>query len=163
MPPLPAPGMPAPDLQAPAPAASAEPPAPAAAAPMASMPAPRDLADLLDHLDESFSTTLLALIDARGLTDAQVYKRANISRQLFSKIRSNPAYRPTKPTAVALGVALGLTLDELRDLLARAGFALSRSSRFDVIVEFYVARGVYDIFRINEALFAYDEQLLGSI
>lgn len=163
MPPLPAPGIPAPDLLAPAPAASAEPPAPAAAASMASMSAPRDLADLLDHLDESFSTTLLALIDARGLTDAQVYKRANISRQLFSKIRSNPAYRPTKPTAVALGVALGLTLDELRDLLARAGFALSRSSRFDVIVEFYVARGVYDIFRINEALFAYDEQLLGSI
>ena len=163
MPAPPAPGMPAPDLLAPAPAASAEPPAPAAAAPMASMSAPRDLSDLLDHLDESFSTTLLALIDARGLTDAQVYKRANISRQLFSKIRSNPAYRPTKPTAVALGVALGLTLDELRDLLARAGFALSRSSRFDVIVEFYVARGVYDIFRINEALFAYDEQLLGSI
>ena len=159
----PAPGMPAPDLLMSAPAASAEPPAPAAAAPMASMSAPSDLADLLDHLDEPFSTTLLALIDARGLTDAQVYKRANISRQLFSKIRSNPAYRPTKPTAVALGVALGLTLDELRDLLARAGFALSRSSRFDVIVEFYVARGVYDIFRINEALFAYDEQLLGSI
>ena len=127
--------------------------------------APRDkneLADLLDHLDEPFSTTLLALIDARGLTDAQVYKRANISRQLFAKIRSNPAYKPTKPTAVALGMALELTYDELQDLLARAGLTLSRSSKFDVIIEFFVMRGDYDILDVNEALFAFDQPLLGS-
>lgn len=127
--------------------------------------APRDkneLADLLDHLDEPFSTTLLALIDARGLTDAQVYKRANISRQLFAKIRSNPAYKPTKPTAVALGMALELTYDELQDLLARAGLTLSRSSKFDVIIEFFVMRGDYDIFDVNGALFAFDQPLLGS-
>ena len=96
------------------------------------------------------------------MTDAEVYKRANISRQLFSKIRSNPGYRPTKPTAVALGLALGLDYDELQGLLARAGLTLSRSSTFDVIVEYFVANGEYNIFRINEALFAYDQPLLGS-
>lgn len=120
------------------------------------------LIDLLDHLDEPFSTTLLALIDARGFTDTQVYKRANISRQLFSKIRSNPAYQPSKPTAVALGMALELTYDELQDLLARAGFTLSHSSKFDVIVEFFIMRGDYNIFDVNEALFAFDQPLLGS-
>lgn len=123
---------------------------------------PTDLAEALENLDAPFSTTLLSLIDARGLTDAEVYKRANISRQLFAKIRSNPGYRPKKPTAVALGIALGLDVDELRDLLARAGFALSHSSRFDVIVEHFVSRGCHDIFLINEALFAYDQPLLGS-
>ena len=121
-----------------------------------------DLSEAIEHLDAPFSTALLALIDARGMTDAEVYKRANISRQLFSKIRSNPGYRPTKPTAVALGLALGLDYDELQGLLARAGLTLSRSSTFDVIVEYFVANGEYNIFRINEALFAYDQPLLGS-
>lgn len=121
-----------------------------------------DLNEALDNLDAPFSTTLLALIDARGMTDAEVYKRANISRQLFSKIRSNPGYRPAKPTAVALGLALGLDYDGLQDLLARAGFTLSHSSKFDVIIEFFVERGEYDLFRINEALFTYDQPLLGS-
>lgn len=120
------------------------------------------LNDALRNLDASFSATLLALIDERGLTDAQVYKRANISRQLFSKIRSNRDYRPTKPTAVALGLALRLSMDELQQLLARAGLTLSHSSAFDVIVEFFVQGGEYDIFLINEALFAYDQPLLGS-
>lgn len=120
------------------------------------------LKDELRNLDASFSTTLLALIDERGLTDSQVYKRANISRQLFSKIRSNPGYRPTKPTAVALGLALRLDVDELQRLLAHAGLALSRSSAFDVIVEFFIKSGEYDIFLINEALFAFDQPLLGS-
>lgn len=121
-----------------------------------------ELAERLANLDASFSQTLLSLIDARGLTDAEVYHRANLSRQLFSKIRSNADYRPTKPTAVALAMALALTLPETRDLLGRAGIALSRSNQFDVIVEFYISRGVYDVLLVNEALFAYDQPLLGS-
>ena len=125
--------------------------------------APRELDDLLSNLDASFSETLLALIDERGITDAEVYHRANLSRQLFSKIRSNRAYRPTKPTAVALAVALELDPRQTQDLLSRAGLALSRSSKFDVIVRFFLERGVHDVFRINEALFAYDQPLLGSM
>ena len=125
--------------------------------------APRELDDLLSNLDASFSETLLALIDERGITDAEVYHRANLSRQLFSKIRSNRAYRPTKQTAVALAVALELDPRQTQDLLGRAGLALSRSSKFDVIVRFFLERGVHDVFRINEALFAYDQPLLGSM
>ena len=125
--------------------------------------APRELDYLLSNLDASFSETLLALIDERGMTDAEVYHRANLSRQLFSKIRSNRAYRPTKPTAVALAVALELDPRQTQDLLSRAGLALSRSSKFDVIVRFFLERGVHDVFRINEALFAYDQPLLGSM
>lgn len=135
---------------------------PVLAAPAAAALASDDLADRLAHLDASFSQALLALIDERGLTDAQVYRRANISRQLFSKIRSHADYRPTKPTAVALAMALGLTLPETQELLAHAGLTLSRSSRFDVIVEFYLSRGVHDVMTVNEALFAYDQPLLGS-
>lgn len=119
-----------------------------------------ELAGLLDSLDAPFSTTLLALIDERGMTDAQVYKRANMSRQLFSKIRSDADYRPTKKTALALAVALGLDLDETSALLARAGFALSTSSKADVIVEYFISRGNHDIFEINEALYAFDQPLL---
>ena len=133
----------------------------------ASMPAiaaepsgPRSLEDLLNSLDEPFSTTLLALIDERGMTDAQVYKRANMSRQLFSKIRSDAGYRPTKKTALALAIALGLDLGETRDLLARAGFTLTRSSKSDVIVEYFIERGDYDILKINEALYAFDQPIL---
>lgn len=125
--------------------------------------APRELDDLLSNLDASFSETLLALIDERGMTDAEVYRRANLSRQLFSKIRSNRAYRPTKPTAVALAVALELDPLQAQDLLGRAGLALSRSSKFDVIVRFFLERGIFDVLRINEALFAYDQPLLGSM
>lgn len=118
------------------------------------------LDDLLASLDASFSTTLLALIDERGMTDAQVYKRANMSRQLFSKIRSDAEYRPTKKTAVALAIALELSLDETRDLLGRAGFALTHSNKADVIVEYFIVHGNYDIFEINEALYAFDQPLL---
>ncbi len=134
-----------------------------APAPIAGDPVPPDeLAERLAHLDASFSDALLALIDERGLTDAQVYRRANLSRQLFSKIRSKPDYRPSKPTAVALALALGLTLPQTQELLAHAGLTLSRSSKFDVIVEFYLARGVHDVMAVNEALFAFDQPLLGS-
>ncbi|WP_418722687.1 macro domain-containing protein [Enorma sp.] len=124
--------------------------------------APVELDDLLEHLDAGFSETLLALIDQRGLADAEVYHRANLSRQLFSKIRSNPAYRPTKPTAVALAMALELDMPATQDLLSRAGLTLSRTSKFDVIVRFFLERGIYDIYQLNEALFAYDQPLVGS-
>lgn len=137
-------------------ACSAAAPAPAAGA------APTELEDLLEHLDVGFSGTLLALIDQRGLADAEVYHRANLSRQLFSKIRSNPAYRPTKPTAVALAMALELDVPATQDLLSRAGLTLSRTSKFDVIVRFFLERGIYDIYQLNEALFAYDQPLVGS-
>ncbi len=121
-----------------------------------------ELTDLLDNLDASFSSTVLALIDARGLTDAQVYKRANLSRQLFSKLRRDDGYRPTKQTAVALAVALELSLDETEDLLGRAGLALSASSKFDVIVTYFIEHGRYDIYALNAMLFAFDQPLLGS-
>lgn len=140
---------------------AAEPPVAPAPTPGGPVP-PDELAERLAHLDASFSEALLALIDERGLTDAQVYRRANLSRQLFSKIRSKPDYRPSKPTAMALALALGLTLPQTQELLAHAGLTLSRSSKFDVIVEFYLARGVHDVMTVNEALFAFDQPLLGS-
>lgn len=122
-----------------------------------------EIAQLVAMLDAPFSTTLLALIDARGMTDAEVYHRANISRQLFSKIRGNESYRPSKQTVVALAIALELDMSATQDLLARAGFTLSKSSKFDVIVRFFIERGIYDLFQLNEVLFAYDLPLVGSV
>ena len=129
------------------------------AAPMA---ASKGLDDLIDQLDEPFNTTLLRLIDAKGKTDAEVYKRANIDRKLFSKIRTGKGYMPGKRTILALAIALELTLDETDDLLERAGYALSHSQKFDVIVEYFIVSGKYDIFEINEVLFKYDQPLLGA-
>ena len=122
-----------------------------------------EIAQLVATLDAPFSTTLLALIDARGMTDAEVYHRANISRQLFSKIRGNESYRPSNQTVVALAIALELDMSATQDLLARAGFTLSKSSKFDVIVRFFIERSIYDLFQLNEVLFAYDLPLVGSV
>ena len=120
------------------------------------------LDDVVDRLDEPFTATLLRLIDAKGKSDVEVYKRANLDRKLFSKIRTGKGYMPSKKTAVALAVALELSLSETRDLLERAGFALSRSVVFDVIIEYFITRKRYDIFEINNVLFEYDQPLLGG-
>ena len=128
----------------------------------AHMAASKGLDDLMDELDEPFNTTLLRLIDAKGKTDAEVYKRANIDRKLFSKIRTGKGYLPSKRTILALAIALELTLEETDDLLERAGYALSHSQKFDVIVEFFIVSGKYDIFALNEVLFKYDQPLLGD-
>lgn len=137
-------------------------PLPAGSAVSQSVEKKRSLQDLLNHVDESFSTHLLRLIDDRGLKDSYVYKKANIDRKHFNKIKNNKNYKPSKETAIAFAIALELSLDETKDLLGRAGYALSHSSMFDIIIEYHISNGIYDIFEIEAVLFHFTHSTLSS-
>ena len=124
--------------------------------------ADKSLSDYMKDMDKSFAYKLFDLIDKRGMTDVECYKKANIDKKTFSKIKCHPdTYRPSKQTAVAFAIALRLNLDETQDLLASAGLTLSRSFTFDKIIRYFIQKGNYNIFEINEALFEFDQILLG--
>ena len=154
-------------------ARNAPPPAPAASAPAdrnddvfcesIAPCAPLSLEDELEMLDESFSQMVLRLIAQKGMKNAECYKKANLDKKLFSKIHNDIHYKPKKTTALALAIALELDLDQTRELLMKAGLALSRSDKFDVIVEYFIRQKKYDIFELNEVLFYYDQPLLGCV
>ena len=124
--------------------------------------APRRLEDLMKEIDETFSEALIRLIDQKGLKDPDVYKKANIDRKFFNKIKNNKNYRPSKATCVAFAIALELNLDETRDLIGKAGYALTHSSKFDIIIEYFILEQNYNSFEINEVLFAFGQPLIGA-
>ena len=124
--------------------------------------APATIERMLRELDAGFSETLLKLIDQKGKKDSEVYKKANLSKQHFSKIRNNPGYQPTKATAISLALALELDVAQTNDLIGRAGYTLTNSSKFDLIIRYFIERREFNIVTINCALFEYDQSLLGS-
>lgn len=132
------------------------------AEPVPQMKKGRRLEDIMRHMGETFSQKLLRLIDEKGYTDAQIYHKANIDRRHFSKIRNNVDYVPNKKTVMAFAIALELSLDEAKDLLKAAGFSFSDSSKFDVIISFFIENKIYDVFEINEILFLYGQPLIGE-
>ena len=119
------------------------------------------LKDYLQQMDKSFQEMLFDFIDEKGMTDVECYKKANVDKRTFSKIKSNKDYRPSKQTVIAFAISLQLDLDQTQDLLATVGFTLSRSSVFDKIIMYFILNGNYNIFEINEALFEFDQVLLG--
>ena len=120
------------------------------------------LEDMLKQADAGFTETLLKLIDVSGKKDSEIYKKALLSKQHFSKIRNNPNYKPTKPTAIALALALELDLDATKDLIGRAGYALTNSSKFDLIIRYCIENRKYNVVEINTVLYEFDQTLLGS-
>ena len=142
------------------------PSAPAKAAPK-KIPPPvcekaMSLEELFRQADAGFTQRLLELIDQSGKKDSQIYKKANLTKQHFSKIRNNPNYKPTKPTALALAIALELSLEQTNDLIGRAGFTLNNSSKFDLIIRYFIEKEIFDIVKINMTLYEFDQSLLGS-
>ena len=117
----------------------------------------RNIDNLMDQLEETFSQRLLRMIDERGMTDSEAYTKAYVDRRHFSKIRKDVNYAPNKKTVLAFTIALELSLDEAKDLLASAGFALSRSSKTDIIVAYFLQNKIYDMFEINDVLDAYGQ------
>jgi len=144
--------------------AESHPCAPVAMPMAASKAAPKALSlqEMLKQADAGFTENLLKRIDASGKKDSEVYKKANLSKQHFSKIRNNPDYKPTKATAIALALALELDLEGTKDLIGRAGFALTNSSKFDLIIRYFIEQGQFDVMQINMVLYEFDQPLLGA-